>query len=417
MLKRASALILVIASLALIACGRAGRHEVEVVLNTPTPIPTAAVTAVPEGEETPAPTEAPTEAPTAEPAAEPTAAPALPTAVPAQHTEPKPAQQAGARYVVFKCRVNKVNIRAEANTHSDIVGTVGYEEPVKVLGFEGDFLRIEYRGKTRYCYADYFVPEGETLYGYKPAWSEYKTDKEGNTEYEDDGVTPVVLHSELIDVRLLIPDIEIYQIFGTDKNFTGTRLYMRSVPVMQLPAAFKLAEAARAFAADGYTIKLYDCYRPKSVQFILYDIVGDSRYIANPYNSASNHNRAAAVDMTLIGPDGVELEFPTPMHTFGKIVHRSSSGLWTAEQNRNVDYMTEVMVSCGFKTITTEWWHFSDTDYPDYVVMDIDMRDIPMYTAAEVYEMAGLAAYGVPRPAGYAGKVLIAQSHPSEPIE
>ena len=121
--------------------------------------------------------------------------------------------------------------------------------------------------------------------------------------------------------------------------------------------------------------------------------------------------------MTLIGPDGVELEFPTPMHTFGKIVHRASSGMWTEEQRRNVDYMTEVMVGSGFKTITTEWWHFSDTDYPDYVVMDIDMRDIPMYTAAEVYRMAGLAAYGIPMPKAGSGKVLLLPGHIGEPLK
>ena len=378
MLKRIAAFCatLSIAAFLLCLCG-CGRdkgnadptQEAVLVSEAPTPSPTAIPTETP----TPEPTEAPTPIPTPTPTPSPEELPAF----------------------TYKSRANVLNIRAAANTESEIVGTLQFEEPISVIGWEGDFFRVLYNGEVCYCYGRYLMPANERLYAYVPPWTEYKTDKDGNLVYEEDGETPVILHSELIDVRLFVPGIEIYQIFGTDENFTGQRLYTRPVPVMQLPAAVKLADAARAFARDGYRIKLYDCYRPKSVQYILYDIVQDSRYIANPYNSASNHNRAAAIDMTLIGPDGVELEFPTPMHTFGRIVHRDSEGLWTAEQRQNVDYMTEVMLGCGFRLITTEWWHFSDTEYPDYVVMDIDMKDIPMYTLAEIESMANLSGRGL----------------------
>ena len=100
-----------------------------------------------------------------------------------------------------------------------------------------------------------------------PKQYEYERDKDGRIVYEEDGVTPVTLTSELIDVRLVVPNIEIYQIFGTEENFTGEVLYQRPVPVLQTATAKKLAAAARKFAADGYKIKLYDCYRPKSVQY------------------------------------------------------------------------------------------------------------------------------------------------------
>lgn len=399
MLKRSSAVLLAAAALLLAGCsfGNADDGPIDVAVNASEPLYSLApVDALPS--ETPVPeisaapseqTQEPSAVPTAEPTPEPTPEPtAEPAPEPSEEAEPSPIG-------VFKSRANKVNIRSAPNTSSDIVGSVGFEDEVEVLGVEGKFFRINYQGSTCYCYRSYFVPREERLYGYMPAWSEYNIDKDGNIVYEEDGVTPVILTSELIDIRLLIPDIEIYQILGTTENFTGMQLYYRPVPVLQLPCALKLAAAAERFAEDGYTIKIYDCYRPKSVQYIMYDIVGDSRYIANPYNSASNHNRAAAVDMTLIGPDGVELSFPTPMHTFGKIVHRSSSYMWTDEQSANVDYMTDVMVNCGFKTITTEWWHFSDTDYPGYVVMDIDMRDIPMYTANEIRALAHLERYGV----------------------
>lgn len=327
--------------------------------------------------------------PTASPA--PTEAPS-PTATPEPTPTPDPMSLPS---LMYKSRVNSLNVRAEANTQCEVLGSLGFEDPIPVIGREGEFYKVRYNGMIGYCYSKYLVLNSQKLYAYIPPWTEYKTDKDGNIVYEDDGVTPVVLHSELIDLRLFIPDMEVYQIFGTDENFTGQRLYTRPVPVMQFPTALKLAEAAKRFARDGYRIKLYDCYRPKSVQYILYDIVNDSRYIANPYNSASNHNRAAAVDITLIGPSGVEMEYPTPMHTFGKIVHRESEYMWTEEQRANVNYMTDIMLGCGFKLITTEWWHFSDEDYPAFVVMDINMQDIPMYTLDEIENMANLSGRGL----------------------
>ena len=352
-MKKTLMLVLTAALLLFFGCARIPEPVAET--DAPTEIPTVSETPVPTEEPTPeqTPTPAPTEEPTPTP---------LVT-------------------VLYKSRVNELNVRSAPSLDSEIVGKLSFEENVEYIdNADGSFARVLYKGEIRYCYASYLVPAEETLYGYLAPRSEYKKDKDGNIVYEDG--KPVVLTAELIDIRLLIPDIEIYQIFGTPENFTGEVLYQRPVPVLQLRTARKLAEAARRFAEDGYKIKIYDCYRPKSVQFILYDIVQNSAYIANPYKSASNHNRAAAVDMTLIGPDGVELEFPTPMHTFESIVYRASSSLWTEEQRRNVDYMTDVMVSCGFKIIRSEWWHFSDTDYEEFMVLDIDMRDIPMYTAS-----------------------------------
>ncbi len=314
-------------------------------------------------------TEAPTEAPTPEPTEEPTPEPTSTPLVTSQ----------------YKCRVNDLNLRSAPDLESSVIAQIHFEDRIDVVGPENDqFLKAIYKGQVCYCYTNYLVPADEELYGYLPPRYEYQRDEQGNIVYEDDGITPVTLSAELIDIRLMIPDVEVYQIFGTAENFTGDVLYQRPVPVLQLKTAKKLAEAAKRFRKDGYRIKIYDCYRPKSVQYILYDIVQNSAYIANPYKSASNHNRAAAVDITLIGPDGKELEFPTPMHTFTKRVYRTSSDEWTPEQKRNVDYMTSVMLESGFKLINTEWWHFSDLDYLSFIVLDIDMRDIPRYTAAQL---------------------------------
>lgn len=310
------------------------------------------------------------------------------TVVPSPSEEPTPTPVPETK--AYKCRANSLNIRSSPDTSSDsnIIGTLGFEEEVNVIAAVDDFYSILMDdGSVAYCYKKYLCGADEVLYGYIAPMSENKTDKQGNIEYMDDGVTPKTVHAELVDVRLYIPSAEIFQIFATDNNVTGAPLYIRPVPVLQRSMAEKLRDAAAEFAEDGYTIKIYDLYRPYSVQFILYDIVKNGSYISNPYKGASNHNRAGAIDMTLIGPDGVELEFPTPMHTFNSTANRNCK-TWTEEQSKNVDYMTAVMERHGFKRISSEWWHFSDTDAIDnFMVLDIPMNSIPLYTLEELHQM------------------------------
>ncbi len=309
----------------------------------------------------------------------------LSTASPMFTPQPSAMPTFNGEPTLYQCKVNSLNVRHDPSIESEIIMEISFGDTVNVVGEENGFYRIWFGGsKYGYCYKPYLVPAGEELYGYVGPLSEYKTDEDGNIVYESDGVTPIVLTAELVDIRLFVPNVTVYQIFGTTSNFTGEVLYDRSVPVLQRGTANKLARAAAMFAEDGYTIKIYDCYRPKSVQYILYDIVQNGLYIANPYTGQSNHNRAAAVDMTLIDSNGNELEFPTPMHTFNKQANRSSASSWTEEQRRNVEYMTSVMVACGFQTIQSEWWHFTDTDYRSYMVLDIRMSNIPMYTAAQL---------------------------------
>ncbi|MCR5611978.1 MAG: M15 family metallopeptidase [Clostridiales bacterium] len=260
---------------------------------------------------------------------------------------------------------------------STVVKQLKYEEEVQLIEKVNDeFSSILLDGKVCYCYSKFLVPAEETLYGY--------------LELNDNGKKTCV-----VDVRLFIPDIEVFQIFATSNNVCHRPLYESPVPVLRIETVRKLKKAAEKFAADGYRIKLYDAYRPKSVQFQLFDVVKVAAYISNPYNGkASNHNRAAAIDMTLIGPDGKELSFPTPMHTFEKISYRSSRDQWTEEQRKNVDYMTNVMMSCGFTTIPSEWWHFNDSDAKTFMVLSYMGRDRNGEEVELYYEMD---AAGIPR--------------------
>ncbi|NLB43217.1 MAG: M15 family metallopeptidase, partial [Clostridiales bacterium] len=140
---------------------------------------------------------------------------------------------------------------------------------------------------------------------------------------------------------------------------------------LRTETAIKLIQASEIFKEDGYTLKIWDAYRPLSVQRIMWEHAPLPGYVANP-DRGSNHNRGAAVDITLLDEEGNELEMPSGFDDFTENAARDY-GNHTSEAKKNMDYMTQVMVSCGFKTIRTEWWHFDDVDSKSYPVLDVGL--------------------------------------------
>lgn len=341
-------------ALALSAC--APRGETETLL-TPDAVGTTVVEIAPTAQ---APTEAPTEAPTPEPTPEPR---------------------------MLKSRVNTLNYRSRPDVSDDsaILGQLGYEDEAEYIGVEGDFTLVKLPdGQEVYCYSEYLVDAGETLYAYLPTEREQQRDLQtGELVYESDGVTPVTVINELVDMRLYLPEAVYEQLFATDRNITGAPLYPRAIPLMQKGTVEKLTKAYGIFKADGYTLKVYDAYRPLRVQKILYDIVQNKHWIANPATTASNHNRGCAIDMSLIiDATGEEIVTPTPVHTFSADSARDA-GNWGEEATKNVEYMTEIMKQCGFNSINSEWWHYSDTEKAKYMTTDIDLGSLTMLPKQE----------------------------------
>lgn len=188
-----------------------------------------------------------------------------------------------------------------------------------------------------------------------------------------------------VDLRFVLPDAVYDILFASERNITGHAMYP-AIPMLETRTAEMLKKAADLFAADGYTVKIYDSYRPKSAQYELYDIVQDARFIADPYVNNSFHQIGRAVDMSLInGGTGMELKMPTPMHTFNESAARYNRAAWTEEERQNVDYMTDVMKRCGFRTIETEWWHFENGEAGDYMDPNLYYESLPLIPA-EMYQ-------------------------------
>ena len=177
--------------------------------------------------------------------------------------------------------------------------------------------------------------------------------------------------SKLTDIRKVDKSIVIDLRYATKKNFTKKKIYPAAVPLLRKETAKKLAKVNKEVKKKGYRIKVWDAYRPFSAQQVLWDAAPDKRFVANPKNG-SKHNRGAAVDITLVNKKGKELKMPTGFDNFTSKASRNYKKMdKTAKKNMN--YLTKVMKKHGFKTINSEWWHFEDTNWSKYPILDVKL--------------------------------------------
>jgi D-alanyl-D-alanine dipeptidase len=174
----------------------------------------------------------------------------------------------------------------------------------------------------------------------------------------------------LVDARTIQPPLLEEIRYATRDNFTGEQLY-------PFPAAFvhrDVAAALQAVQADlakrGLALKIYDGYRPLSVQQKMWDLIRDERYVSNPAVNKGRHTRGTAVDVTLVDKVGNELPMPSPFDDFTEAAHRDSKAM-TATQRANMLTLQDVMTRHGFEPYPYEWWHFDFRNWKSYPVLDI----------------------------------------------
>lgn len=192
-----------------------------------------------------------------------------------------------------------------------------------------------------------------------------------------------------------IPKVTGEVIVGYEKIRLGEGSYL--VPLLY-PTALKLEQAALSAAEEGYTIKIYDAFRPQAATYALYDqaydfsqepipedklpedytpptepettdpeetlppytyakyMTDNGRYGLNNFlaKGRSRHNQGVAMDMTLVDANG-ELPMQTDIHDLS----------WYSETYRNkanANTLARIMKAAGFGGLISEWWHFQDND-------------------------------------------------------
>ena len=159
--------------------------------------------------------------------------------------------------------------------------------------------------------------------------------------------------------------------YATTDNFLKQQVY-DCVQCLLIPEVAKALSAANHdFCELGYQVKIYDCYRPLSVQKKMWELYPNPRYVGNPYGSGSIHNRGAAIDMTIVTLDGKSLDMGSDYDHFGKEAHLNYPHTDTIKNNRKL--LWDVMKRNGFSPISSEWWHFNyDAKNYGLEVLDVD---------------------------------------------
>jgi len=145
--------------------------------------------------------------------------------------------------------------------------------------------------------------------------------------------------------------------YATENNFLKEKVYDCAECYTRVKTAKALLAANADFKKKGVKIKFFDCYRPNSVQYKMWEILPNPQYVANPVKG-SIHNKGGAVDITLETLDGKELDMGTDFDFFGKRAYHDMTDLPQAILD-NRKMLKETMENHGFWSIRTEWWHYN----------------------------------------------------------
>jgi D-alanyl-D-alanine dipeptidase len=182
---------------------------------------------------------------------------------------------------------------------------------------------------------------------------------------------------DIIDIKEVTPRIIVDMKYATEDNFAKKRLYDSNTCFLRKSVAVKLDAVQKELEGMNLSLKVWDCYRPLAVQRILWVILPDERYVANP-EKGSRHNRASAVDVTLVDSEGKELQMPTGFDDFSPRAHHHYQDL-PDQAIRNRELLKGLMEKAGFIPLSEEWWHYDDEKWMQFDLMDLSFQDLSMH--------------------------------------
>lgn len=184
------------------------------------------------------------------------------------------------------------------------------------------------------------------------------------------------MQKKLVDIQKLIPSIVLDLRYNSTNNFTKTKLYKKAnTTYMRVKPATALVNIQNVLLQNGLGIKIFDAYRPYAATKLMWELILDERYVANP-KSGSNHNRGLAIDLTIINLKTLEeLDMGTSFDNFTDTAHHSFANLsQSILENRKL--LKSMMEHYGFKSFDTEWWHYTWPNNLNYEVLDISFKKL-----------------------------------------
>ena len=165
-----------------------------------------------------------------------------------------------------------------------------------------------------------------------------------------------VSDSTFVNLKDYSTDFNYDMRYATENNFLNSKVYDCAECYLRLKTVKALVKANETFLKMGYKIKIFDCYRPLSIQKKMWTLVSNPKYVANPAKG-SIHNRGGAVDISLVDFEDNEIDFGTDFDYFGKEASHSYKKLSRKIRN-NRKFLKKIMEQNGFKALDSEWWHY-----------------------------------------------------------
>ena len=137
--------------------------------------------------------------------------------------------------------------------------------------------------------------------------------------------TPEPEKDAFVQVAAWLPDVKTELRYATENNFTGQVIYSFDEAWLRYGTVQKLAKAQSLLAEQGYSLLIWDAFRPTAAQWKLWEVFPDPVYVANPEKGYSSHSRGNTVDVTLVTSAGELVEMPTEFDDFSLLADRDYS--------------------------------------------------------------------------------------------
>ena len=192
--------------------------------------------------------------------------------------------------------------------------------------------------------------------------------------------------ANLIDIRVLVPDIaEDIKYAGSD-NFVGQPVdgYRAAKCLLLHPVATALARVEQHLRAQHLRLRIWDCYRPaRAVAHFVrwahdlddqrskaqhYPTLDKSQLLGDYIAPISGHSRGSTVDLTLerCATDNTlcaPLDMGTDFDFFDVRAHTDAPDI-SATQRANRRLLRDAMERGGFRSYPMEWWHYTYAPEP-----------------------------------------------------
>ncbi|MCX5058617.1 MULTISPECIES: M15 family metallopeptidase [unclassified Streptomyces] len=215
---------------------------------------------------------------------------------------------------------------------------------------------------------------------------------------------------DFVALRTVDPTIIQEMRYFTPHNFVGERIdgYRQPICILTRPAAEALHRAQTRLLRKGYTLKVYDCYRPQRAvnHFVrwaedlddqamkgeFYPKVDKTRLFEDGYIAEkSGHSRGSTMDLTIArlpakptrpyhpgdplvpcyGPKGERfpdnsVDMGTGFDCFDTLAHTLDPRI-QGDQRANRLLLKGTLEGLGFVNLAEEWWHYTykPEPYPD----------------------------------------------------